>query len=173
LVVKAVRERDVDDLKEAIEKYVKSVPETTYVELENSFRKATLDVYVMALPKKLAVTFTNMDLQGELGKKYTVTYRWSPNPSRPIERDGWPSPEENLKRLEDAGAAVKINLPLCLNCNQIGHTSKGCPQEANLIDESERPIIRCTNCEQVGHRMRDCQEARPEPKGPMSCKNCG
>ena len=103
-----------------------------------------------------------VDLQGNLDKKYTVTWRWSDKAARPKEKDGWPSPAENLERLEDAGEPVDRGIVKCSNCEQLGHMKAKCPEEPNEID---RPIVKCYNCEEIGHRVRDCKSPQPPVAG--------
>jgi hypothetical protein len=108
----AAEDRDIDDIKEAAQKYFKACPDATYVDMEGAFRTQDFKVYLIAIEKELAMTYTNMDLQGNLDKKYTVTWRLSDKPSRPKENDFWPaSPEENLERLADAGVPVDRGVP--------------------------------------------------------------
>lgn len=145
-LAKAVVEKDIDDIKEAIIKYVKALPDTSYIALESAFRTQGLGVYTIALERELAPTYTNMDLQGNLDRKYTVTYRLSEKPKRPKEAEGWPeSAEENLERLQDAGEPVDRGIPLCGNCLVIGHTSKICPEEKQ--GPADRASVKCYNCE--------------------------
>jgi hypothetical protein len=155
-IKRAVKERDIDNAKEAIQAYVKSSPEATYAELERAFRAQDVGIWLIAIEKPLASTFTNMDLQGNLGKKYTVTYRFQWNPPRPRDRDVWPKDvDENIERLGDAGEVVYGGLPKCRNCDEIGHIAKSCPQ-----DQLEKPStfeITCFNCGETGHRVRDCK----------------
>lgn len=118
-------ERDLDDFKEAFRKYLKATPDATYVQLEKAFREQSFTIFMIATEKELAVTYTNMDLQGNLDKQYSVSYRLSPNPQRPKEKDAWPAtPEENLTHLENAGEPVDRGVPKCGNCEQLGHTFK-------------------------------------------------
>ncbi|KAI1140457.1 hypothetical protein F5Y05DRAFT_318806 [Hypoxylon sp. FL0543] len=95
-----------------------------------------------------------MDLQGNLDKTYRVHLRWSNKPLRPRELQLWPTPEQNVERLRDAGETVERGLPKCTNCHELGHISKRCPQEKV---ERERTVIMCFNCDQLGHRVRDCR----------------
>lgn len=120
-LLQAVNDRDLDDIKGALAKYVKAIPEMTYVALEQAFRNQDLGVYVIALERELSQTYTNMDLQGNLDQTYTISYRFSENPKRPKEAEGWPaSAEENLERLKDAGEPMDRGVPLCGNCDQLG-----------------------------------------------------
>jgi hypothetical protein len=80
--------------------------------MEKAFRNQDIKVYLIGIEKELAVTYTNMDLQGNLDKKFTVNWRLSDKPARPKENDLWPSaPEENLERLADAGVPVDRGIP--------------------------------------------------------------
>jgi hypothetical protein len=155
-IAKAVENREIDEVKEAIQVYVKAIPDTTYVQLEEAFRTQDLKLWLIAIEKThLATTLTNMDLQGNLEKKYTVTYRFDPKPPRPRERAVWPSsPEENLTRLQDAGEVVERGIPKCRNCDEMGHISKNCPQEKQ---EKTITTVKCYNCDGEGHRVRDCE----------------
>lgn len=157
LLMAAVEEQDIEDIKAAVQIYVKAAPETTFAELEEAFRSQEVGLWLIAVEKPhLAATFTHMDLQGNLGKKYNVTYRFGPNPPRPREREVWPqSAEENMERLKDAGEVVELGIPKCRNCDELGHISKSCPQEKQ--EPQGVVAIKCFNCEGEGHRIRDCK----------------
>lgn len=118
----AVADHDLDDVKEAAARYIKANPDATYVTLEKAFRSQNLSIYLIALEKELTSTLTNMDFQGNLDKKYTIQWRWSAKSARPKEAEGWPSPEENMERLGDAGEPVDRGIPRCTNCSQLGHS---------------------------------------------------
>jgi hypothetical protein len=158
LLKKAAIERDVDDVKFAIQTYVKAAPETTFPALEESFRNQNIGIYLIAVNKELIATLTNMDLQGRLEQEYTISYRFSPKPERPRERENWASPEENKERLANAGDVVARGVPQCHNCNQLGHTTKACPEERRELDTVR---IKCYNCDGEGHRVRDCKYPCP------------
>ncbi|POS85195.1 hypothetical protein EPUL_003121, partial [Erysiphe pulchra] len=177
----AAEERDLDDLKEAIEIYIKAEPETTYQQLEKKFRDNDVGVYIIALEKELAATYTNMDIQGTLDRTYSITWRWSPKPMRPKEIQFWPStPEDNFERLADAGEPTDRGVPKCSNCNTLGHTRRRCPQE--IIENPDRTTVLCFNCNKTGHRMRDCPDPRTDRfaeqkneesgEAAMTCRNC-
>lgn len=155
-IMKGAQERDIDDIKDAIQTYVKANPDITYQQLEESFREQDIKVWLVAIEKPVMPTLTNMDLQGNLGKKYTVTYRLSPTCPRPRDRDLWPaSPEENMERLADAGEVVPSYVPKCNNCDEMGHFKSDCPQEKR--EAMDQVQLKCYNCEEVGHRLRDCK----------------
>lgn len=155
MIVEAAKEKEVTEVKEAIQIYLKASPETTYLQLEEALRAQDVNLWLIAIERPVMTTMTNMDLQGGLNKKYTVTYRFQWNPPRPRDRDLWPADvAENLERLQDAGEVVSRGIPKCGNCGELGHIRKSCPEEGA---EKEELVIKCFNCEEVGHRIRDCK----------------
>lgn len=145
----------MDDVKEAIQEYLKTMPELTYVELEQAFRNQDIGVYIIAVEKDLIGALTRMDLQGNLDKKYTITYRFDSKPARNRERAGFPeSAEDNMERLRDAGEPVNSGKLKCTNCEEYGHISKSCPSDRV---EKEQVVVKCFNCGEEGHRVRDCE----------------
>lgn len=147
-----------------------------------------VNLWLISMEKELIDTFTNMDLQGKMDKKYSISVRFSDKPERPREINGWPeSRDEILSRLDDAGIVVDRGLPKCYNCGELGHTSKTCTQE-KVDRNAEKPKISCYNCGNEGHRIRDCKlqdhfiffvfslmnVLGPEPRvDKFACKNCG
>lgn len=90
-------------------------------------------VFLIALENpNLLSTYTLMDLQGNLDKKYQVRFSTSKTPPRPKEKQGWPKEKQNLERLKDCGVAVDRRLPKCTNCDgmfsqpQDTEVSRGC-----------------------------------------------
>ncbi|KAF7914885.1 hypothetical protein BELL_0029g00140 [Botrytis elliptica] len=183
-LIKQSQEGDFDDMKDEVTKYIKASPDATYVQLENAFRTQNIPIYLIAMEKELNQTYTNMDLQGNLDRKFSVSWRKSSKHSRPKEKESWPAtPEENLERLANAGEPVDRGIPLCSRCNELGHTVKHCTEERV---EGERvqvhghrvrdcPIPRedkfaCRNCKKSGHSSKEC----PEPRSAegVECKNC-
>ena len=85
----ASAERDLDDFKEAAQKYIKATPDATYDQLERGFRRQNFSVCVITLEKGLAVTHTNINLQVKLDK-FTVSPNYQSlkekveNPDRPL-----------------------------------------------------------------------------------------
>lgn len=152
----AASERDVDDAKEAIQEYVKAVDgKITYRELQEALIEHKINLWLIATERPLLKVFSNMDFQGNMGKKYSVSYRFSEAPARPLEREGWPSSrDEILSRLDDAGDPTNTGLSRCTNCNEVGHLTKNCPEEK--VERLDQPKISCYNCGGDGHRVRDC-----------------
>ncbi|MCJ1393302.1 hypothetical protein MMC18_006174 [Xylographa bjoerkii] len=156
-LVAADKERELDDFREALKEYTKAVPDSTYDQLEHSFRHLKFNTHVIAYEKEMTDTYTLMDLNGKLDCKYHVGFFFSDKPPRGSLKEGWPSsPEENQKRLKDAGIPVERGIPKCSNCDELGHISKSCPQDKV---EREQLGVKCVNCEEVGHRARDCKQA--------------
>lgn len=153
----AARERDADDAKEAVQEYVKAEKGApTYRQIQQGLIDDKTDLWLIALERELLPTFTNMDIQGHMGKKFTVSYRFSQNPQRPREKDGWPeSVDEILNRLDDAGEPVNNGKSICHNCKEVGHVAKNCPEEKN--ENADGPRVTCRNCNETGHRVRDCE----------------
>lgn len=150
-IKEAAEERDLNEIKEAAERYFKAAPDATYPQLENAFRSQEIGVYLIGIEKELNVTYTNMDLQGNLDRKYTVTWRLSDKPLRPRENEGWPAnAEENKERLANAGTPVDRGIPKCSNCGELGHVFKQCRQER--MENADKAVVKCYNCEEIGHR---------------------
>lgn len=186
----AALERDADDAKEAIEEYVKALAgEVTYRQIQERLLEENVKIWLISTERELIDTFTNMDLQGKIDKKYSISLRFTDKPERPREINSWPgSNEVILSRLDDAGMVVDRGLPKCYNCGELGHTSKACTQE-KVEHTSDKPKISCYNCGAEGHRVRDCKSQcrfntpaffllmsclGPEPRvDKFACRNCG
>jgi hypothetical protein len=186
-IKQATAERDAEDAKEGIQEYVKAMSGTpTFSEIQQGLMDANINLWMIALERPILGTFTNMDLQGNMDKKYAISYRFSEKPERPREVDAWPKTrDEILSRLQDAGDTVSNGRSRCSNCSEIGHTSKFCTQEK--AERTDAPKISCYNCNEGGHRIRDCMlwprafrpvianiDAGPKPRvDKFACKNCG
>ncbi|KAI9728260.1 MAG: hypothetical protein M1834_007753 [Cirrosporium novae-zelandiae] len=169
MVKKADEEKELSDFKDAIKIYTKAVPETTWSQLEAAFRDNGFNTYLIAKTQEIGDTRVLVDLQGKLGCKYAVGFYYSPNPRRAAFKEAWPeSPGVNIQRLEDAGLPEDRKVPKCGNCGEMGHTSRGCPEERT---EVEHTVVKCVNCSELGHRARDCPEERKSKKQHL-CRNC-
>lgn len=119
------------------------------------FINQDVNLWLIATERQLVNVFTNMDLQGNTGKKYTISYRFSEKPERPREIEGWPkSRAELLDRLHDAGEVVDSGQIRCHICREVGHAARFCTQER--AETNTQPAISCSNCAAEGHRLRDC-----------------
>jgi hypothetical protein len=168
LLLQASEERDIGDFKDAVQILSKACPDYTYAKLEKEFRSRGFSIYMIAMEKDHGDTLTNVNLQGEINKKYAVSYFTSPNVARPNLISKWPaSPEDNLTRLADAGVPMDRGIPKCNNCNQLGHTTRRCPEERIA---PVQPTVTCFLCGEVGHRVRDCTQERQKPN--RACKIC-
>ena len=122
----------------------------TYQEMEKAFRKRQLNVFLIAMEKAHGDTLTVVNLQGEIDKKYTVNYYLSDKPQRPNMAERWPkSVEDDLERLADAGVPMDRGVEICGNCEQLGHSTRRCPEEKRAFDE--RPSVKCALCDQEGY----------------------
>ncbi|UNI20711.1 hypothetical protein JDV02_006776 [Purpureocillium takamizusanense] len=169
-IEKAAIERDVDDAKEAVQEYVKAVGGAiTYRELQEDLLNKGVNLFLIGTERSLVTVFTNMDLQGNMGKKYSISYRFTDKPDRPREAESFPkSHEELLARLDDAGEIVNSGRSKCHNCGELGHVAKFCTQERT--ERPDQPKISCSNCNEEGHRLRDCPQPRVDKS---ACRNCG
>ncbi|KAL2759015.1 hypothetical protein ACRALDRAFT_2097686 [Sodiomyces alcalophilus JCM 7366] len=166
----AAREKEIHDFKEALGMYLKHYPDMTYVELEAALRGQGINVWCIATERHHLPTMTNMDLQGNMDKKWAVSFRFHEKPDRPRDQAIWPKDaQENMARLADAGEPTARLVPRCMNCKEMGHVSKHCPEEKVTTN---RVVIMCFNCDQEGHRMRDCPNPRKD-KDKNTCRNCG
>lgn len=159
-IKQGVAERDIDDVKEGVAEYVKALDgAVTYREMQEALIDQGTNLWFIGTERALVGAFTNMDLQGNMSKTYTVSYRFSEKPERPIEIEGWPKTrEEILSRLDDAGDVVATGKSRCHNCNEFGHMSKDCAQEK--IENTDAKKVCCSNCNEDGHRLRDCEPSR-------------
>ena len=66
-----------------------------------------------------------VNLQGQLNQKFVVGFYFSEKAQRVHLKERWPaSPEDNLKRLEEAGFPFDRGVPKCNNCG--GKSSISC-----------------------------------------------
>lgn len=155
-LVEAAKDRELVDAKLAAQKYMKALPDITYVQLEEAFRSLNIPVFLIAIEKETQPTEVLMDPQGNLKKTYCVTWQFSDKPGRGKNREIWPeSPAVNIERLADAGHVVDCLMPKCSNCDELGHTKKHCPQD--VVENADRATVTCFNCGETGHRQRDCE----------------
>ena len=114
------------------------MPDTTFRQLEKAFRNKHFNVYIIGVvsrqPTVASPTLfraltrhqeadeskphTIISLQGKRNCKYQVRFSMTAYPKRKATAEGWPpSPEENLKRLLDAGFVEDRGVSKCTNCN--------------------------------------------------------
>ena len=136
---------------QAIYSYAQAFPALTFEELENTFRDAGMNTYLIAKEQPISDMHTIVNLQGKQDLKFVVSFQWSDKPRRAKFAEGWPeSKEDNLTRLAEAGFVMDGLKMKCSNCNEIGHLSKSCEQEKN---EASKVAITCANCNEEGHRV--------------------
>lgn len=116
MLKQASSEKDLDDFKDAVKILVKADATYTYPKLEKEFRARGFKVYLIAMEKDTGDTWTNVNLQGEIEKKFAVGYYFSSKAQRPTLAAKWPSSvEENLERLADAGIPMDRGVEKCNN----------------------------------------------------------
>ncbi|KAK5685529.1 hypothetical protein LTS10_003610 [Elasticomyces elasticus] len=162
-------DKDVDDIKSAMLHYARAYPDLRFEELEQVFRDAEMNTYLIAKQQEVGKTHTIVDFQGKEDQEYVVSIQFSAKPRRAAMAEFWPSsPEDNLVRLAKAGFPMRNNLQVCRNCEEVGHTSAKCEAEKR---EVERPTPTCQVCSETGHYSRDCKVERKVP-GKKGCRNC-
>ncbi|KAJ0414352.1 hypothetical protein BJY00DRAFT_33021 [Aspergillus carlsbadensis] len=168
LMKKASTERDLEDFREALKIYTKAVPDASFVDIEKKMRQESFNIYLIALEREISDCISLINLQGKLNCTYVVGFFYSAKALRANLKERWPdSPDDNLERLEDAGLPFDRQIPKCSNCNEMGHTARGCKEERAII---ERVEVKCVNCNEAGHRARDCPQPRIDR---FACRNCG
>jgi hypothetical protein len=98
LIKKASDEVDMDDFKDALKALQKSCPELTYPALEKQLRARNHRFYIIALDKDIGGAYTNVNLQGEINKKYAVSFFKSAKPPRPLMVAKWPKDPEDVSQ---------------------------------------------------------------------------
>lgn len=58
-IKEAVADRDLEDVKDAVQVFLRAVPDTTYAELERAFRQQNMGIYLICVEKELQPTYTN------------------------------------------------------------------------------------------------------------------
>jgi hypothetical protein len=70
----------------------------------------------------------------------------------------------------------------CYNCNEVGHTSRNCPNDLIITctrcngkghDEYECPNIKCFKCNRIGHKSFECKVSIKDIIKCDKCKNIG
>lgn len=158
----------------------------TFVNLEEAFREAEMNTYLIAKQQETSDTHTIVNLQGTIDQSYVVSIQFSAKPRRAKSQGSWPeTPQENIARLAEAGWPMDRMVPKCSNCEgklrhwsccmpvlnlsiELGHSAKQCPQEKL---ERKKTVITCANCNEEGHYARDCTQERK--KLGKECRNCG
>jgi hypothetical protein len=169
-LVNASDEKDLDAFRTCLRSYARAIDgEFNVSDVENALRESDLPIYLIAIQQEVAPNMTIVDLIGNPDREFVLTIQLSAKPRRAKLAQGWPADAaENLERLKSAGFVQDRGVPICSNCNELGHVRKHCKQE--MIEyEKTAPVITCVYCQEEGHRARDC----PKPRvNPYACKNC-
>ncbi|OAG00065.1 uncharacterized protein CC84DRAFT_358809 [Paraphaeosphaeria sporulosa] len=169
-LVDASEEKDLDVFRIALRAYARAIDGAFIAsEVEQALRDSDLNVFLIALRQEVAPHMTIVDLIGNPDREYVLTIQLSAKPRRAKLAQGWPADAaENMERLRSAGFVQDRGVPLCSNCNELGHIKKHCKQEV-VEREKMTPIVTCVYCQEEGHRARDCPKERVNP---YACKNC-
>lgn len=169
-LVDASDSKDLDAFRVALRSYARAIDgEFNASDVEVALREGNLKVFLVAIQAEVPPQMTIVDLIGNPDREYVLTIQLSPKPRRAKLAQGWPAdPAENLERLKSAGFVQDRGVPLCSNCNELGHIRKHCKQEI-VEREKMTPVVTCVYCQEEGHRARDCPKERVNP---YACKNC-
>lgn len=169
-LVDAASSKDLDTFRICLRSYARALDEEfSLVAVEEALRQDNLPIYLIASQQEIAPNMTVVDLIGNPDRKFVLSIQITAKPRRAKMAQGWPEDSKvNLERLASAGFVNDRGVPLCGNCNELGHIRKHCTQE-KVERESTAPTIVCVYCQEPGHRARDCPKERVNP---YACKNC-
>lgn len=169
-LIDASEDKDLDTFRTCLRSYARAIDgEFNVSDVEIALRDSGLSVYLIALKQEIAPYMTIVDLIGNPDREFVLTIQLSAKPRRAKLAQGWPADTaENLERLRSAGFVQDRGVPMCSNCNELGHIKKHCKQEI-MEHEKVAPVITCVYCKEEGHRARDCPNERVNP---YACKNC-
>lgn len=169
-LVDAATTKDLDLFRVSLRAYARALIDGfSLVAVEEALRQDKLPIYLIAKEQEIAQNMTIVDLIGNPDRKFVLSIQLMAKPRRAKMAQGWPEDSKvNLERLASAGFVHDCGVPLCSNCNELGHIRKHCKQE-QVERESNSPAIICVYCQESGHRARDCKKERINP---YACKNC-
>lgn len=136
MVVEADKTRDLDDFREALKAYLKALKSKSIPidlsQIEKTLRDDKMNVFLIALEKDISDVMTIVSPDGKLNCDYVLGFYFSDKPRRKNAVEGWPAdPEDNLKRLENAGFVEDRRVPKCDNCG--GTSTSGLPYFLTLL----------------------------------------
>ena len=119
-VVDSAKDKDLDTLRSAIKAYARAVEDKfSLQDVEKALRDADLPMYLIAMKQEIAVNHTIVDMIGNPGREFVLSFQLSGKPRRKRMAEGWPkTPEENMQRLASCGFVQDIGVPLCGNCGR-------------------------------------------------------
>lgn len=121
MMVQADKDKDLDAFKEAFKAYAMAVKELTFEDCEKAFRESEMKTFLIAKQQEVSDTHTIVNLQGEPGQEFVISFQFGAKPRRAKFAEGWPeSPEENIERLSKCGFVMDGFVQKCRNCNQVG-----------------------------------------------------
>lgn len=137
--------------------------------LQEAMQQTNLRTWLIARQQEVSPTHTIVNIQGQADQEFVVSFQYGLAPRRAKTADSWPKTvEENLERLKRAGFVRDRMVPLCHNCNELGHISKNCPEDKREIEN--KTTIVCQNCKvrmnciSTHESMLTCLPLFPRPK---------
>ncbi|KAE8866594.1 hypothetical protein P3342_002556 [Pyrenophora teres f. teres] len=169
-LIDAAKKKDLDAFRVGLRAYARAtMDDFSLPGVEQALREDNMGVYLIAKQQEIAPNMTIIDLIGNPDREFVLSVQVSAKPRRQKMAQGWPdTPEQNMERLASSGYVEDRGVPLCNNCNELGHVRKHCKQE-QPERENMQPETQCVYCQEVGHRARDCPKERTNP---FACKNC-
>ncbi|KAF7574228.1 AIR1, Arginine methyltransferase-interacting protein, contains RING Zn-finger [Pyrenophora tritici-repentis] len=169
-LINAAKDVDLDAFRICLRAYARAIMDDFDLPaIEKAIRDDGLGVFLIAQKQEIAPQMTIIDFIGNPDREYVLSFQTAAKPRRKKLAVGWPeSVEQNLERLASCGFVEDCGVPLCGNCNELGHVRKHCKQE-QAARENPQPETQCVYCQEIGHRARDCPKERVNR---FACKNC-
>ncbi|CAG8734353.1 13679_t:CDS:2, partial [Acaulospora morrowiae] len=157
-LLKADREKDIEEFRKWLEEYAKVSPHETFQTIESKLREEGCNGRIIAVKREgIPITSCLVDLQGNTGKTYLAQPSFSiPSGLAPVSGTHAKSSEENFRWLADAGFLSDDPSPVCYNCKEKGHSTKQCEAPRKDIDRPGRP--QCQICSSFDHTTRQCDK---------------
>jgi hypothetical protein len=162
--------KDLDTFRICLRSYARACDDQfDLAAVESALRQDNIPVFLVAMQQEVPRNMTIVDLVGNPDREFVLSIQYSPKPRRAKMAQGWPeNADTNLARLASAGFVCDRGVPICGNCNELGHVRKHCTQD-QVGYNSNNPTVVCVYCQETGHRARDCKQPRINP---YACKNC-
>jgi hypothetical protein len=125
-LIDAAKAKDLDSFRLCLRAYARAVDDKfSLPDVEVALRDDGLPVFLIAKQQEVAANMTIVDLIGTPECEFVLSIQLSDKPRRAKFAQGWPeSKEQNLVRLASTGYVEDRGVPLCRNCDQLGHTKK-------------------------------------------------
>jgi hypothetical protein len=125
-LINAAKDKDLDAFRISLRAYARAaIDQFDLAAVETALREDELPIYLIAKQQEIAPQMVIVDLIGNPEREYVLSVQLSAKPRRAKMAQGWPeSPEQNLTRLASCGFVHDRGVPLCSNCNELGHIKK-------------------------------------------------